>query len=188
MVRAGVAEPQVPPQAAFASIHENPGAALEPVPVAKLPTVFMAASTAGEDAADSAAADQRQVLGRRKGRTLTKRTILKSYLLPRSHKQQLQNKAENDAEVPPHVQRALPRVQRNVSSTELGALLNHLGAGPDGRSHVVIADVREELVVYVNGVPYIRRELEMPAAAAMHHAGVHAAQLQELEVLLKDVT
>ncbi len=45
------------------------------------------------------------------------------------------------------------------------------------RSHVVIADVREELVVYVDGTPYIRRELEMPAAA-MHHAGIHAAQLQ----------
>ncbi|GIM16088.1 hypothetical protein Vretimale_18744 [Volvox reticuliferus] len=31
----------------------------------------------------------------------------------------------------------------------------------------------------------MRRELEMPAAA-MHHAGIHAAQLQELEQLLKE--
>ncbi|KAG2430310.1 hypothetical protein HYH02_013787 [Chlamydomonas schloesseri] len=188
-------------KAAFTSIHDNPGAALEPVPVAKLPSVFRHTSTQGTggltddgNEADSAAADQRQVLGRRKGRTLTKRTILKSYLLPRPHKQ---SKAEEggetaaaEAEVPQHVQAGPFPVFSvgNVSSAELGALLKHLGAGPDGRSHVVIADVREELVVYVNGVPYIRRELEMPAAA-MHHAGVHAAQLQELEVLLKeDVT
>ena len=31
--------------------------------------------------------------------------------------------------------------------------------------------------VYVNGVPYTRRELEMPAAA-LHHAGVHAGQVR----------
>eukprot|EP00198_Chlamydomonas_reinhardtii_P010887 XP_001700224.1 predicted protein [Chlamydomonas reinhardtii] len=94
-------------KSAFTSIHENPGAALAPVPVAKLPTVFRAASATGEDAADGAAADQRQVLARRKGRTLTKRTILKSYLLPRPHKPQQapgEAAAVEEAEVPQHVQ------------------------------------------------------------------------------------
>lgn len=36
--------------------------------------------------------------------------------------------------------------------------------------HVVVSDLREELVAYVNGTPYLRRELEMPHAA-LHHAG-----------------
>ena len=36
--------------------------------------------------------------------------------------------------------------------------------------HVVVSDLREELVAYVNGIPYLRRELEMPHAA-LHHAG-----------------
>jgi hypothetical protein len=36
--------------------------------------------------------------------------------------------------------------------------------------------IRQELVVYVNGVPYTRRELEMPAAV-LHHAGVQASQV-----------
>lgn len=36
------------------------------------------------------------------------------------------------------------------------------------------------------GVPYIRRELEMPAAA-LHHAGVRARQLETLESALKEV-
>lgn len=35
---------------------------------------------------------------------------------------------------------------------------------------MVVTDLREELVAYVRGVPYLRRELEMPAAA-LHHAG-----------------
>lgn len=42
--------------------------------------------------------------------------------------------------------------------------------GTPGRRHVVITDLREELVLYVNGTAYMRRELEMPAAA-LHHAG-----------------
>lgn len=37
------------------------------------------------------------------------------------------------------------------------------------------------------GVPYIRRELEMPAAA-LHHAGVRARQLEALESALKEVS
>ena len=35
---------------------------------------------------------------------------------------------------------------------------------------MVATDLREELVAYVNGRPYLRRELEMPSAA-LHHAG-----------------
>lgn len=50
------------------------------------------------------------------------------------------------------------------------ALLARLGARPRGPAHVVVSDLREELVVYVNGQPYVRRELEMPSAA-LHHAG-----------------
>jgi hypothetical protein len=52
---------------------------------------------------------------------------------------------------------------------------------------VVVTDVREELVVYVNGVPYMRREVEMPAAA-LHHAGVQARQLEVLEAALREVS
>jgi hypothetical protein len=37
------------------------------------------------------------------------------------------------------------------------------------------------------GVPHIRRELEMPAAA-LHHAGVHARQLELLETALREVS
>ena len=49
-------------------------------------------------------------------------------------------------------------------------LLAQLGAGQGGAVQVVVTDVREEMVAYVAGRPYLRRELEMPAAA-FHHAG-----------------
>lgn len=75
----------------------------------------------------------------------------------------------------------------NVPVAALARLLETLGAGESGDTHVVVTDVREELVVYINGMPYIRRELEMPAAA-MHHAGVHARQLEALENALKEVS
>ena len=55
----------------------------------------------------------------------------------------------------------------------LRALLAELGARPGGPAHVVVSDLREELVLYVNGRPFLRRELEMPAAA-LHHAGAYA--------------
>ncbi|GFR48167.1 hypothetical protein Agub_g10003 [Astrephomene gubernaculifera] len=183
-------------KAAFAAIHDNPGAALEPVPVTKLPSVYK--GMVSEDGGEGGVVDQRAVLSRRKGRTLTKRTILKSYQLPPASAEE----GEEEGELLPQQVRAGPfpvLCVGNVPSSELAALLRHLGAAPppDSESssrrrhshrrtaHVVISDVREELVVYVNGVPYMRRELEMPAAA-MHHAGIHAAQLQELEQLLKE--
>jgi hypothetical protein len=51
-------------------------------------------------------------------------------------------------------------------------LLRELGARPGGPNCVIVTDLREELVAYVRGVPYLRRELEMPAAA-LHHAGLN---------------
>lgn len=45
--------------------------------------------------------------------------------------------------------------------------------------HPALLPPLQELVVYINGVPYTRRELEMPVAA-LHHAGVHAAQVQDV--------
>ena len=66
----------------------------------------------------------------------------------------------------------------------LRKIISSLGARPGGPSHVVITDLREELVLYVNGTAYLRRELEMPAAA-LHHAGIQAAKLEDLERRLR---
>ena len=49
-----------------------------------------------------------------------------------------------------------PAPAGNISVGELRSLLQDLGGGGDTPAYVVITDVREELVVYVNGTPYLR--------------------------------
>ncbi|KAI8474087.1 MAG: inositol hexakisphosphate-domain-containing protein [Monoraphidium minutum] len=162
---------------ALQSIHSNPAAALAAVPVTGPPVVYRPVSPGGVQVT---AQEQQEVLSKRRGRTLTRRIILKSYL----------------ASAPdPGMPRGTPDVRKadglpvftvgNCSAEGLRRLLAYLGAGGGGGAHVVLTDVREELVVYVNGLPYIRRELEMPSAA-MHHAGVHWRQLEALEAHLKE--
>ena len=80
--------------------------------------------------------------------------------------------------LPGHVvmgkQHSKPRWRHMAFVQGLRNLLRHFGARPGGPAHFVISDLREELVIYVNGHPYLRRELEMPAAA-LHHAGARSA-------------
>ncbi|KAF6255732.1 inositol hexakisphosphate-domain-containing protein [Scenedesmus sp. NREL 46B-D3] len=161
---------------ALSSIHSNPATALAAVPVAAMPVLYRSV----RGGVEVTPAEQEEVLRKRRGKTLNRRIILKSYLARAAD---------------PSLPRGTPDVRQaeglpvfavgNVAYDALAKLLLHLGAGPGGNTHVVVTDVREELVVYVNGVPHIRRELEMPAAA-LHHAGVHARQLELLEAALRE--
>lgn len=161
-------------QSAFSTMHANPAAALAPLPVQLLPGSV-------SDNMDVTSDEVKQVLNARRGRMLTKRSILKGY-----QSQDLYSVLQGV----PNARgvEGLPVFSvGNLTVNELRCLLELRGAGPSGLSHVVITDVREELVVYVNGTPYMRRELEMPVAA-LHHAGVHSYQLQDMEKLLRDDT
>lgn len=60
-----------------------------------------------------------------------------------------------------------------------------MDAGPDGNTHVKIIDHREELLVYIAGSPYLRRDLDRPVAS-LKHTGVAAGQLHQLEESLRD--
>lgn len=89
-----------------------------------------------------------QVLGKRRGRTLTKRTILKAY------KPRPVSPTEDGAAPLPDVRQAdgLPVYSvGDIPVAALRALLDHLGAEPGGSCQLAVTDVREELVVYVNG-------------------------------------
>jgi hypothetical protein len=117
-------------------------------------------------------AEQRQVLSKRKGRALTRRIILKSYL---------------SSAPDPGLPRGTPDVRKadglpvytvgNCSVEGLRRLLALLGAGGGGATEggaaagasctVVLTDVREELVVYVNGLPYIRRWVVFVSAVCL---------------------
>jgi hypothetical protein len=163
---------------ALDSIHSNPATALAAVPVTPVTPLVFQPVQQGQVVTPE---EQQHVLATRKGRTLNRRIILKSYL----------SRAPD-----PSLPAGTPDLRQtshlpiytigNSSCSGLRKLLKHLGAGPGGDTHVVLTDVREELVVYVNGVPYTRRELEMPAAA-LHHAGVHARSLETLEAAMKEV-
>eukprot|EP00197_Chlamydomonas_leiostraca_P007983 CAMPEP_0202863826 /NCGR_PEP_ID=MMETSP1391-20130828/4304_1 /ASSEMBLY_ACC=CAM_ASM_000867 /TAXON_ID=1034604 /ORGANISM="Chlamydomonas leiostraca, Strain SAG 11-49" /LENGTH=1425 /DNA_ID=CAMNT_0049543499 /DNA_START=116 /DNA_END=4393 /DNA_ORIENTATION=- len=172
--------------AALQSLHQNPGAALQPLPVAKQPVIL---EVGASEAAVAELRDQRRVLAKRKGRLLTRRTILKSYLFTEPGASPAPGTPKLNLPYTPDVRRAddnLPIYAAGSLTLEgLRALLQQLGAKPGGDTHVIVSDIREELVVYVNGMPYTRRELEMPAAA-LHHAGVHAQQLEEQERMIRE--
>lgn len=64
-------------------------------------------------------------------------------------------------------------------------LLCGLGAGPGGGTeYVVLTDIREELYVYVNGQPCVRRDLKRPLSF-LCNAGITVANLEKMESLLK---
>ncbi|KAK9808828.1 hypothetical protein WJX72_004439 [[Myrmecia] bisecta] len=163
------------------AINQNPAGALAPVPVGALPQLWgMAERT---NSRELGAEEQKKVLGKRRGSTLSRRSILKSY--------QPQSSAKHNAMQVAGVldirkAKGLP-VYTLGSSTVQGVrnLLSALGARPGGFTHVVVTDLREELVAYVNGSPYLRRELEMPSAA-LHHAGIPSAKLEDMERRLRN--
>ncbi len=186
--------------AARAAIHANPAAALAPVPAAfdaralAAPPAGGAAPPLARPGADVPEDEQRRVLLRRRGAVVGRRTILKSSAPPPD--------ASGGGGAAPAAPAALavPGVAEARAAdglpvftvgaatvAGLRALLSRLGAGPETppakQTIAVVTDLREEMVLYVNGGAYLRRELEMPAAA-LHHAGVRAAQLEALEARL----
>lgn len=172
--------------AAREAIHQNPAGALAPVPAPPDLTPKGVNSEKKENSQGLSIAESRKVLLRRKGSTLGRRTILKSYTIPGNLMEGL---------VPSHLLvdgisdiRVLKEQPiftiGNANVSGLRRLMEALGAVPGGDAHVVMTDLREEMVLYVNGTAYLRRELEMPAAA-LHHAGIQAVKLEDLERRLR---
>ncbi len=209
--------------AAREALHQNPAGALAPIP--SVPPLTPSGGVGGTLGGISSAStpvpytasrnvpveEQRHVLMRRKGSTVGRRSILKSFTMASRPGPTGQNpststiKEENDGSVAipgqvptttdqyKHVEGVTDsRTAEELPVHTVGAatvkglrkLLESLGAKPGGPTHVVITDLREELVLYINGIAYLRRELEMPAAA-LHHAGIQAAKLEDLERRLR---
>lgn len=172
-------------------IHQNPASALAPLPLVLpltpgpsctlMPTPVPSGRTVTLD-------EQRRVLMKRRGSVVGRRSILKSHAKPpAAHGHGNGAGAGNGtgagaggtgsgpAPVPGvsdlrHVSGLPVAALGDATVDGLRRLLDAAGAKPGGRRHIVITDLREELVLYVRGTAYLRRELEMPAAA-LHHAG-----------------
>lgn len=179
-------------------IHQNPAGALAPVPL--VPSIS-ALFNPGEDLEclslsssamsfdtdkDVSIIEARGVLMRRRGNTIGKRTILKSYTIAGEH---------HGRNVSPHLLvDGISDIQAvdglpiytigNASISGLRQFMHKAGALPGGNTHIIFTDLREELVIYINGTAYMRREVEM-AAAALHHAGIKAVKLEDLERRLR---
>lgn len=183
-------------QAAREAIHQNPAGALAPLPYVPPLTPAAGALSAPTPVPSTIGRnvdleEQRLVLARRKGSTIGRRSILKSLAVTNTRGE----RSDTFINVPATLQvegvtdlrcaDGLPVYTLGNATVEgLRRLLGALGALPGGATHVVVTDLREELVLYVNGTAYLRRELEMPAAA-LHHAGIQAAKLEDLERRLR---
>lgn len=159
------------------SILDNPAGALAPVPAYRTPSTMRRI-----DSLQALSTEQREVLAKRGGAVLSRRSILKT-AAPRPA-----DVEANALRVPgiADIRKVKGRKVYTLGEATVDGwrqLLEQLGAGPGGLAHAVVTDVREEMVAYIAGRPYLRRELEMPAAA-FHHAGIRAEQLERLEAAL----
>lgn len=170
-------------------IHLNPAGALAPVPVAPdLIPQYSSNDYSEEISSDHhvSISEARRILLRRRGHTIGKRTILKSYTLQkntdgRNVPKDLLVKGISDMR---KVKQQPIFTFGNATISGLRQFMKKVGALSGGHARVVFTDLREELVLYVNGTAYMRRELEMPAAA-LHHAGIKAVKIEDLERRLR---
>ena len=177
--------------AALDAIRANPAAALTPVtrppaPLAALPPPPARAPGASPPGV-ATGADAAAVLACRCGGTLTRGSILKAARARRASAAAAATAARAPAlaSLPASLDlrsadSAPVHTLGSPSVADLAAVLDALGCGPGGTATAVVTDTREELTLYAGGTPYTRRDVARPAAA-LHHAGVRAARLEELE-------
>ncbi|KAL4440251.1 hypothetical protein ABPG75_003252 [Micractinium tetrahymenae] len=167
-------------------IHQNPATALAPLPLvlpltpapSSLPTPVPSGRNVSLD-------EQRRVLMKRRGSVVGRRSILKSYTVGPWAAAKSGSRLAVEGVLDVREVEGLPIAALGDASVDgLRRLLDVAGAKPGGPRHIVVTDLREELVLYVRGTAYLRRELEMPAAA-LHHAGIQAAKLEDLERRLR---
>ncbi|CAN8267845.1 unnamed protein product [Cochlearia groenlandica] len=127
------------------------------------------------------------IVNERSGSVLSKGSILKIYFFPgqrTSSRMQI-----NGA---PHVYKVdrYP-VYSMATPTISGAkkMFAYLGTkqkeGGDSRERIVVTDLREEAVVYINGTPFVLRELSKPVDT-LKHVGITGAVVESIETRLKE--
>ncbi|XP_050236366.1 uncharacterized protein LOC126686370 [Mercurialis annua] len=126
-----------------------------------------------------------QVMKVRGGSVLGKKTILKS-----DHFPGCQNKR-----LTPHIDGApnyrqadsLPVHGVAIPTAEgIRNVLNYIGAQKDGKQvQVIWFNLREEPVVYINGRPFVLRDVERPFSN-LEYTGINRSRVEEMEARLKE--
>ncbi|KAL8144431.1 hypothetical protein V2J09_017463 [Rumex salicifolius] len=126
-----------------------------------------------------------QVMKFRGGAVLGKKTILKSDHFPGCQNKRLSPHIEG---APNYRQAATLQVHGVAIPTIEGILnvLKHVGARSDGTgSHVLWISLREEPVVYINGRPFVLRDVESPFSN-LEYTGISRARVEDMESRLKE--
>ncbi|XP_038683541.1 paladin isoform X2 [Tripterygium wilfordii] len=126
-----------------------------------------------------------QVMKLRGGSVLGKKTILKSDHFPGCHNKRLTPHIDG---APNYRQADSLRVHGVAIPTLDGIrnVLKHIGAQKDGKqAQVLWISLREEPVVYINGRPFVLREVERPFSN-LEYTGINRARVEQMEARLKE--
>ncbi|KAK1398683.1 Paladin [Heracleum sosnowskyi] len=126
-----------------------------------------------------------QVIKQRDGSVLGKKTILKSDHFPGCHKKHLSPQIDG---APNFRQAESFHVYGVAIPTTDGIrnLLDHIGAQRNGKqTQVLWINLREEPVVYINGRPFVLRDVERPFSN-LEHTGINRFRLEQMEGRLRE--
>jgi len=126
-----------------------------------------------------------QVMKQRDGSVLGKKTILKSDHFPGCQNKRLSPQIDG---APNYRQAESLRVHGVAIPTIDGIrnVLTYLGAQMDGKqANVLWINLREEPVVYINGRPFVLREVERPFSN-LEYTGINRARVEQMEDRLKE--
>ncbi|KAI3732551.1 hypothetical protein L1987_63757 [Smallanthus sonchifolius] len=126
-----------------------------------------------------------QVMKQRDGSVLGKKTILKSDHFPGCQNKRLSPQIDG---APNYRQAESLRVHGVAIPTTDGIrnVLTYLGAQMDGKqANVLWINLREEPVVYINGRPFVLREVERPFSN-LEYTGINRARVEQMEDRLKE--
>ncbi|XP_010523868.1 PREDICTED: paladin-like isoform X2 [Tarenaya hassleriana] len=125
------------------------------------------------------------VMKLRDGSVLGKKTILKSDHFPGCQNKRLSPQIEG---APNYRQADSLRVHGVAIPTAIGIgnVLRHIGAHKDGKQvQVLWISLREEPVVYINGRPFVLRDVEKPFTN-LEYTGINRDRVEQMEARLKE--
>ncbi|XP_024527697.1 paladin isoform X2 [Selaginella moellendorffii] len=120
----------------------------------------------------------------RTGDVLGKQTVLKGDHYPGCHNPHLPESVEgapNFREIPGFPVYGVA----NPTVSGIKAVLERVGGGKGGRP-VLWHNMREEPVVYINGQPFVLREVERPYKNMLEYTGIDRDRVEQMEARLKE--
>ncbi|RAL42001.1 hypothetical protein DM860_018175 [Cuscuta australis] len=126
-----------------------------------------------------------QVIKHRDGSVLGKRTILKSDHFPSCQNKRLSPHIDGA----PNYRKADSLHVHGVAIPTIGGIrnvLDHIGTQIDGKqTRILWINLREEPVVYINGRPFVLREVERPFSN-LEYTGINRVRVEQMEDRLKE--